>query len=80
MLQGWHIEVYIRDSPLVQMVSKIVQQAFVNFVTFNWSLISVLLEVGGMVAGGPMDEYGGNARMPGGHSNVNVALLGGGKC
>ena len=33
-----------------------------------------------MVAGGPMEEYGGSARMPGGHSNVNVALQSGGKC
>ena len=33
-----------------------------------------------MAAGGPMEEYGVNARMPGGHSNVNVALLSGGKC
>ena len=31
------------------------------------------------MAGRPMEEYGG-ARMPGGHSNVNVALLSGGKC
>ena len=37
MLQGWHGNLYIRDSPspLVQMMSEILQ-AFVNLVTFNW--------------------------------------------
>ena len=33
-----------------------------------------------MVNGDPMEEYGGSARMPGGHSNEIVALLSGGKC
>ena len=76
ILQG----IYIMDSPLVQMMSEIRDCASFHQFCSVGSLISVLLEVGGTVAGGPMEEYGGSARMLGGHSNVNVALQSGGKC